>query len=62
MPEQPNQSFCGEVRATAQESTPWWSSPSKVPAGAPRTSFGVMMDGDQALDAEGVGRALMAHD
>jgi len=35
MPEQPNQSFRGEIRATAQESTPWWPSPRKAPPGAP---------------------------
>ena len=35
MPEQPNQSFRGKARATAQESTPCWPSPSKAPAGAP---------------------------
>src|ERR1700731_2220417 len=35
IPEQPNQSFRGEVRATAQEPTPWWPSPGKAPPGAP---------------------------
>jgi arylsulfatase len=35
MPEQPSASFRGEIRATAQESTPWWPSPAKAPAGAP---------------------------
>ena len=35
MPEQPNQSFQGEVRATVQESTPWWPPQTKAPLGAP---------------------------
>jgi len=35
MPEQPNHAFPGKIGATAQESTPWWPSPAKAPAGAP---------------------------
>jgi arylsulfatase A-like enzyme len=35
VPEQPNQSFQGEVRATVQESTPWWPPQTTAPRGAP---------------------------
>jgi arylsulfatase A-like enzyme len=35
MPYQPTPSFQGKVHATAQESIPWWPSPSEAPAGAP---------------------------
>src|SRR5246500_5198865 len=35
MPDQPNDSFRGEIRLTARESTPWWPSQAMAPAGAP---------------------------
>src|SRR6516162_6369492 len=35
VPRQPDASFCGEVRATINGSTPWWPSQPKAPVGAP---------------------------